>query len=190
MKNFLLGVFAVLLGIVLGIGGLYLAGDIQLSSVGDTQVIENDTVRRTCMGNLLTAQFSSASEVASIQDELSWEVSCTNVFREIPRPAVENVTNMLLRTRQHVTIYDIVKEYLQNKQIYDNIVPDAVIDQNTGGENPDPVTTTTTESTNTSSANTSTPTTATTDNIAPADPDPVAGKSENVSSDSTTVASK
>lgn len=184
MKNFLLGVFAVFLGVALGIFGLHLAGDIQLSSVGDTQVIENDTVRRTCMGNLLNAQFSSASEVASVQDELSWEVSCTNVFRDIPRPAVENVVNILLRTRQHVTIYDVVREYLNNKNVYDNIVPDAVI------ENPDPVATTTTESTNTSSANTSTPTTATTDNIAPADPDPVAGKSENVSSDSTTTTSK
>lgn len=182
MKNFLLGVLAVFLGVVLGVCGLYLAGDIQLSSVGDTQVIENDTVRRTCMGNLLTAQFSSASEVASIQDELSWEVSCTNVFRDIPRPAVENVVNILLRTRQHVTIYDVVQEYLNNKNVYDNIVPDAVI------ENPDPVATTTTD--NTSSANTSTPTTATTDNIAPADPDPVAGKNENIPSDSATVASK
>lgn len=182
MKNFLLGVFAVLLGIVLGIGGLYLAGDIQLSSVGDTQIIENDTVRRTCMGNLLTAQFSSASEVASIQDELSWEVSCTNVFRDIPRPTVENVVNILLRTRQHVTIYDVVREYLNNKNVYDNIVPDAVI------ENPDPVATTTTD--NTESTSTSTPTTATTDNIAPADPDPVAGKNEITTSDSATVASK
>ena len=72
------------------------------------------------MGYLLSGLFTSANDVIAVQGEVEWETSCISVFLEMPQSTVQKVTNQLLQVQQHITIHDIVQEYMRNKNIYDS----------------------------------------------------------------------
>lgn len=163
MKNFLLGVFAVLLGIVLGIGGLCLTGNITTETKSETQSVQ------TCAGSILSQPFESVTEILPIHQELNWEQSALAEFENMDPATVSNVANMLFKSYSHITIYEIVDEYKANRNIYDNIIPGAVPDT----VNSEPI------ATNDNSANETT-----TDGQTPSDPDPVAEPEKNTSLDS------
>lgn len=98
--------------------------------------------------NILEKQYSvvNINEMLLDHQELIVDVQYVNSFRELPVATIQNVANMLLRSRQYITIPNVVDEYIANKNIYDNIQPNAVIDPGTKNEitNPD----TTAKSTN------------------------------------------
>lgn len=156
MKNFLLGVFAVLLGIVLGIGGLCLTGNITTETKSETQSVQ------TCAGSILSQPFESVTEILPIHQELNWERSALTEFENMDPATVSNVANMLFKSYSHITIYEIVDEYKANRNIYDNIIPGAVPDT----VNSEPIATND-SSTDETSAETS------------SDPDPVAEPEQN-----------
>lgn len=109
-----------LLCFVLGITGVCLTGDVKISFGDNAKYIEADTVRRTCMGYLLSGLFTSANDVIAVQGEVAWETSCISIFIEMPQSTVQKVTNQLLQVQPHITIHDIVQEYMRNKNIYDS----------------------------------------------------------------------
>ena len=117
-----------LLCFVLGITGVCLTGDVKISFGDNAKYIEADTVRRTCMGYLLSGLFTSANDVIAVQGEVAWETSCIGIFVEMKRSAVQKVANTLLQTQSHVTIHDIVREYMHNKDIYDIIEADTIME--------------------------------------------------------------
>lgn len=99
------------------------------SGPGDTGLVYSDSIQQDIAPmNILEKQYSYAEDVLMDHQELVIEVQYVDAFKDLPETTLQNVTNMLLRTRPCITIKDIVNEYLANQNIYDNIQPNAVID--------------------------------------------------------------
>lgn len=80
---------------------------------------------------LIDYQFTNADEVTATHNVVCWTLAHVFAFKDISSASVENVTNMLLNNRDSVSIRDIVKEYLENRQFYDSIKPNSVIPSTT-----------------------------------------------------------
>lgn len=80
---------------------------------------------------LIDRQFTDVNEVTATHNVLCWALAHVFAFKDISSASVENVTNMLLNNRDSVSMRDIVKEYLENRQFYDSIKPNSVIPSTT-----------------------------------------------------------
>lgn len=82
----------------------------------------------TCAPTCLTlmTMFDNSQDVLVAQSDLQKEVEYIDQFRDMPSPILANVTTMLFKRRQSVTIEDIVNEYNANQQVYDNLKPEAI----------------------------------------------------------------
>lgn len=105
---------------------------------GDQEEIVCDSSQtETTPVNILEKQYSivNIDEMLLDHQELIVDVRYVDSFRELPVATIQNVANMLLRSRQYITIPNVVDEYIANKNIYDNIQPNAVIDPGAKKEN-------------------------------------------------------
>ena len=111
---------------------------------GDQEEIVCDSSQtETAPVNILEKQYSivNIDEMLLDHQELIVDVQYVNSFRELPVATIQNVANMLLRSRQYITIPNVVDEYIANKNIYDNIQPNAVIDPGEKNKTTNPDTT-------------------------------------------------
>lgn len=67
-------------------------------------------------------QLMTVDDVLSFQQELIEQYDVEAQFRELPPNTVENISTVLFKRKvKQMTIYDIVKEYRANKDIYDSL---------------------------------------------------------------------
>ena len=145
MEKFAKGFLTAILLAIIGVFVAYKCNKISFDSSGpgDTELAYSDSIQQDVNPmNILDKTYLCAEDVLMDHQELVIEVQYVDTFREIPDETLQNVTNILLRTRPCITIKDIVNEYLANQNIYDNIQPNAVIDP---GANSDSINETTAE---------------------------------------------
>ena len=143
VKGLLVGVLAVILCALCAhqLGVCKISFD--RSGPGDAELVYSDSIQQDVNPmNILDKTYLCAEDVLMDHQELVIEVRYVDTFRDIPDETLQNVVNILLRTRPCITIKDIVNEYLANQNIYDNIQPNAVIDP---GANSDSINKPTTE---------------------------------------------
>nr|DAY15176.1 MAG TPA: hypothetical protein [Caudoviricetes sp.] len=66
---------------------------------------------------------TSVGGAIMVQNKMIDEFNLRNVFREMPQSVLKNVTNVVINrsSGNTITIYDISKEYLTNRKVYDNL---------------------------------------------------------------------
>lgn len=97
----------------------------------NAELIMGDSIQSNVSpSNILEKTYKSVTDVSMDHQELVSELLCVEAYKDIPDETVQNVATLLLRTRPTITISDIVHEYQANKKIYDNIIPNAISDQN------------------------------------------------------------
>lgn len=136
MGKFIQGFLAVILLVVLGVLFAQQTGKISFnnSGPGDKEIVSDSLTESTPI-NILDVSYYRVEDVLVDQQDLITETQYIDAFKEIPTETLENVVNMLLRSRQCIKIKDIVNEYILNQNIYDNIVANAVIDPGAKKEN-------------------------------------------------------
>lgn len=145
MEKFAKGFLTAILLAIIGVFVAYKCNKISFDSSGpgDTELVYSDSIQQDMNPmNILDKTYLCAEDVLMDHQELVIDAQYVDTFRDIPDETLQNVTNILLRTRPCITIKDIVNEYLANQNIYDNIQPNAVIDP---GANSDSINETTAE---------------------------------------------
>lgn len=137
MKNFITGAICALAILILGwTFGQVINGAAWLFRPATTKSV-NDTIQFTCdepashldcINAILTSNIKTTDEAVELHNNVCWELAYINEFKRLPEATVQNVTNILLRTAKYTTIQAVIEEYLQNKNIYDNIEPGAIKD--------------------------------------------------------------
>lgn len=66
---------------------------------------------------------TSVGGAIMVQNRMIDEFNLRNVFRDMPQSVLKNVTNVVINrsSRNTITIYDISREYLTNRKVYDNL---------------------------------------------------------------------
>lgn len=138
MGKFISWIGVLLLVVIAGIGvaAIYDTVEAKLASKNDetyTSVESYEEVARKSVpfAELIDRQFTNVDEVTATHNVVCWTLAHVFAFKDISSASVENVTNMLLNNRDSVSMRDIVKEYLENRQFYDSIKPNSVIPSTT-----------------------------------------------------------
>ena len=137
MGKFIQGFLAGLLLMILGVLVAQHMGKISFnnSGPGDTEIVNSDSIAKSAPINILDVSYSCVQDVLIDQQDLIVETQYVDAFKEIPTETLQNVVNVLLRSRPCIKIKDIVNEYTANQNIYDNIIANAVIDPGAKKEN-------------------------------------------------------
>jgi hypothetical protein len=138
MGKFISWIGVLLLVVIAGIGvaAIYDTVEAKLASKNDeayTPVESYEELARKSVpfAELIDHQFTNVDEVTATHNVVCWTLAHVFAFKDISSASVENVTNMLLNNRDSVSMRDIVKEYLENRQFYDSIKPNSVIPSTT-----------------------------------------------------------
>lgn len=135
MGKFISWIGVLILAFLIGIGSAIAYDTIKarLASTSDeTYIPYEETARKSVpFAELIDRQFTDVNEVTATHNVLCWTLAHVFAFKDIAPASVENVTNMLLNNRDSVSIRDIVREYLENRQFYDSIKPNSVIPSTT-----------------------------------------------------------
>lgn len=84
--------------------------------------IKPDSVYVTsCIESVVNPQFNSVQEVKLFQNKLTEEYSIDEMFRSMPKEMLDNVAAVCFKKSTVVTKQDIVKEYVSNRAVYDNL---------------------------------------------------------------------
>jgi len=125
-----LGIVA-LIAIIMAILGCKIKVVPQESRDNATEITVEDSIQSdVSSSNILEKTYKFVTDVSSDHQELVSDLSYIETYKNMPAETVQNVATLLLRARPSITIPEIVDEYKANKNIYDNIVPNAISDQN------------------------------------------------------------
>ena len=135
MGKFISWIGVLLLAFLVGIGSAIAYDTIKsrLASTSDETCTPYEEVAKQNVpfAELIDRQFTNVDEVTATHNVVCWTLAHVFAFKDISSASVENVTNMLLNNRDSVSMRDIVKEYLENRQFYDSIKPNSVIPSTT-----------------------------------------------------------
>lgn len=137
MGKFISWIYALILVVIAGIGvaAIYDTVEAKLASSDQTytpvESYEEVARKSVPFAELIDRQFTDVNEVTATHNVVCWTLAHVFAFKDISSASVENVTNMLLNNRDSVSMRDIVKEYLENRQFYDSIKPNSVIPSTT-----------------------------------------------------------
>lgn len=129
MKKFLeillIAVFSVIMmtGCLIGFNscsndgiGKYFAKDTETESMDISLSVES----------ILNPTLESPADVIAYKIESCEEWKTDSVFRRLSNTKLVNISSVLLEQHSAITKYDVVKEYLNNKKIYDNLPPGSI----------------------------------------------------------------
>ena len=134
MRKFLYGVLFLLLAVAAST-----AVNVALASCDNPRVKQlaptvNKAVVQDCLDSIVNPVFTSMNDVFELQKELKTNAFIDSVFMSMPQDVLKNVSSVVMGKRHYVTKDDIVGEFLQNRQIYENLPgatpPDNVSDTN------------------------------------------------------------
>ena len=138
MGKFISWIGVLLLAFLVGIGSAIAYDTIKakMASTSDETYTSVESYEEVAKQNvpfaeLIDRQFTNVDEVTATHNVVCWTLAHVFAFKDISSASVENVTNMLLNNRDSVSMRDIVKEYLENRQFYDSIKPNSVIPSTT-----------------------------------------------------------
>lgn len=135
MGKFISWIGVLLLAFLVGIGSAIAYDTIKakMASTSDETYTPYEEVAKQNVpfAELIDHQFTNVDEVTATHNVVCWTLAHVFAFKDISSASVENVTNMLLNNRDSVSMRDIVKEYLENRQFYDSIKPNSVIPSTT-----------------------------------------------------------
>lgn len=127
MKNFVFGAICALAILCLG----WVFGQVienkgwpnEKATVEDTIVFDEycPALQIECLHEVLSSEYANVQELNYIHKKIVEELTSIEKFRELPETTLQNVANVLLRTRPRITIPDILDEYSNNANIYDNV---------------------------------------------------------------------
>lgn len=135
MGKFISWIGVLILAFLVGIGSAIAYDTIKakMASTSDETYTPYEEVAKQNVpfAELIDHQFTNVDEVTATHNVVCWTLAHVFAFKDISSASVENVTNMLLNNRDSVSMRDIVKEYLENRQFYDSIKPNSVIPSTT-----------------------------------------------------------
>lgn len=135
MGKFISWIGVLILAFLVGIGSAIAYDTIKsrLASTSDETYTPYEEIAKQNVpfAELIDHQFTNVDEVTATHNVVCWTLAHVFAFKDISSASVENVTNMLLNNRDSVSMRDIVKEYLENRQFYDSIKPNSVIPSTT-----------------------------------------------------------
>ena len=123
-KEWIIGLFASLLTILTGVLILLLmknSGALKVSEVDSSKTDSTELVQM--IEQHYNPVVASVGGAIMVQNKMIEEFNLRAVFRDMPQSVLKNVANVVINrsSGNAITIYDISKEYLTNRKIYDNL---------------------------------------------------------------------
>ena len=76
---------------------------------------------QACLDSIVNPVFTNVNDVFELQKQLTSNAFIDSVFMSMPPDVLKNVSTVMIKKRPHCTKDDIVGEFLQNRQIYENL---------------------------------------------------------------------
>lgn len=123
-KEWIIGLFASLLTILTGVLILLLmknSGALKVSEVDSSKTDSTELVQM--IEQHYNPVVASIGGAIMVQNKMIEEFNLRAVFRDMPQSVLKNVANVVINrsSGNAITIYDISKEYLTNRKVYDNL---------------------------------------------------------------------
>lgn len=123
-KEWIIGLFASLLTILTGVLILLLmknSGALKVSEVDSSKTDSTELVQM--IEQHYNPVVASVGGAIMVQNKMIEEFNLRAVFRDMPQSVLKNVANVVINrsSGNAITIYDISKEYLTNRKVYDNL---------------------------------------------------------------------
>lgn len=123
-KEWIIGLFASLLTILTGVLILLLmknSGALKVSEVDSSKTDSTELVQM--IEQHYNPIVASVGGAIMVQNKMIDEFNLRAVFRDMPQSVLKNVANVVINrsSGNAITIYDISKEYLTNRKVYDNL---------------------------------------------------------------------
>lgn len=123
-KEWIIGLFASLLTILTGVLILLLmknSGALKVSEVDSSKTDSTELVQM--IEQHYNPVVASVGGAIMVQNKMIEEFNLRAVFRDMPQSVLKNVANVVINRSSGnvITIYDISKEYLTNRKVYDNL---------------------------------------------------------------------
>lgn len=123
-KEWIIGLFASLLTILTGVLILLLmknSGALKVSEVDSSKTDSTELVQM--IEQHYNPVVTSVDGAIMVQNKMIEEFNLRAVFRDMPQSVLKNVANVVINksSGKAITIYDISREYLTNRKVYDNL---------------------------------------------------------------------
>lgn len=123
-KEWIIGLFASLLTVLTGVLILLLmknSGALKVSEVDSSKTDSTELVQM--IEQHYNPVVTSVGGAVMMQNKMIEEFNLRAVFRDMPQSVLKNVTNVVINksSGKTITIYDISREYLTNRKVYDNL---------------------------------------------------------------------
>ena len=123
-KEWIIGLFASLLTILTGVLILLLmknSGALKVSEVDSSKTDSTELVQM--IEQHYNPVVTSVGGAIMVQNKMIEEFNLRAVFRDMPQSVLKNVANVVINRSSGgiITIYDISREYLTNRKVYDNL---------------------------------------------------------------------
>ena len=123
-KEWIIGLFASLLTILIVVLILLLmknSGALKVSEVDSSKTDSTELVQM--IEQHYNPVVASVGGAIMVQNKMIEEFNLRAVFRDMPQSVLKNVANVVINrsSGNTITIYDISKEYLTNRKVYDNL---------------------------------------------------------------------
>ena len=123
-KEWIIGLLASLLTILTGVLILLLmknSGALKVSEVDSSKTDSTELVQM--IEQHYNPVVASVGGAIMVQNKMIEEFNLRAVFRDMPQSVLKNVANVVINrsSGNAITIYDISKEYLTNRKVYDNL---------------------------------------------------------------------
>ena len=123
-KEWIIGLFASLLTILTGVLILLLmknSGALKVSEVDSSKTDSTELVQM--IEQHYNPVVTSVGDAIMAQNKMIEEFNLRTVFRDMPQSVLKNVANVVINRSSGdiITIYDISREYLTNRKVYDNL---------------------------------------------------------------------
>lgn len=123
-KEWIIGLFASLLTILTGVLILLLmknSGALKVSEVDSSKTDSTELVQM--IEQHYNPVVTSVGGAIMVQNKMIEEFNLRAVFRDMPQSVLKNVANVVINrsSGNAITIYDISREYLTNRKVYDNL---------------------------------------------------------------------
>lgn len=123
-KEWIIGLFASLLTILTGVLILLLMKNSGALKVSEVDFSKTDSTKLVKMiEQHYNPVVTSVGGAVMMQNKMIEEFNLRAVFRDMPQSVLKNVANVVINksSGNTITIYDISREYLTNRKVYDNL---------------------------------------------------------------------
>ena len=123
MKNFFIGL-AVVLGIIAA--ALCFTGHFKLNTLDEAVNTRLDsTAVLKAIDAKLVPTFTSADDIVDFRQDILEQKKCDSIFLKMPDKTLFNVASVLIKKNGSCTKKDVVQEFREHSDIYNNLPPEA-----------------------------------------------------------------